>query len=404
MATGLEFRILGPLEILRAGRPVVVPAAKQRVVLAALLLKANQVVGVEELIDRLWQSHLPPSAHGTAQAYVMRLRRALGETSRSSSIIRTEQAGYRLTVAADRLDLLRFHEHLRQADAAGRQQDLVTEANELREALALWRGQPLTDVPSDSLHRDELPRLEEVWFQALERRLQLELDMGRHNQVVPELRALTSEYPLREAFWGRLMLALYRSNRPMDAIDAYHRLTAILSSELGSVPSRAIHRLQLAIQDDDPVLRPNAPIGRGRTPRSVPAGVIDFVGREDESAAIRRLLARRMSSRAFRLIVVSGPPGVGKSALAVQVAHQIGDDFPDGQLYVNLRGHTSDPPLTLGRALTQLLRAPRRTTSAATRGPRRADRPVPVTARGSPGAPCPGQCGERRASTATPPH
>ncbi|MFK4089219.1 AfsR/SARP family transcriptional regulator [Kribbella sp. NPDC020789] len=356
MADGLEFRILGPLEIFRAGRPVAVPAAKQRVVLAALLLRANQVVGVEELIDRLWQADMPPNARGTAQAYVMRLRRVLGEASRSTGVIRTETAGYRLTVRPEQLDVLRFHEALRNAEEAGRRQDPVTESAQLEAALALWRGRPLADVPSDPLRSDELPRLEELRFQALERRLQLDLDLGRHSQVIPELRALTSEYPFREGFWGQLMLALYRANRPLDALDTYERLTAVLSTELGSVPSRDIHRLQLAIQNDDPALRPLGSVSRARTPRSLPADVLDFVGREDEIAGLNHLLTRRPGSHALRLVVISGPPGVGKTALAVHVAHQFADDFPDGQLYVDLRGYAAGPPAPLGRTLTQLLR------------------------------------------------
>ncbi|WP_344163506.1 AfsR/SARP family transcriptional regulator [Kribbella yunnanensis] len=350
----LEFRILGPLEVLRADRPIAVPAAKQRVVLAALLLRANQVVAIEELIDRLWQDDMPPDARATAQAYVMRLRRVLGETDRSSGIIRTESGGYRLTIAPEQLDLLRFHAALRKAEAG---EDPATEAAQLQEALALWRGRPLTDVPSDLLHREELPRLEELRCQALERRMQLDLDLGRHNQVVPELRALVSEYPFREAFWGQLMLALYRANRPLDALDTFDQLTTLLSAELGSVPSRELHRLQLAIQSDDPVLRPPSSMGRGRTPRSLPAGVLDFVGRKNETADLCSLLTRRRGRRGLRLVVISGPPGVGKTALAVHVAHHVGDDFPDGQLYVDLRGYASGSPTARGRALTQLLRA-----------------------------------------------
>lgn len=359
MAGGLEFKILGSLEVTRDGVAVALPSAKQRIVLATLLLRTGQVVEVDELIDNLWQQDVPSAARATAQAYVMRLRRSLGEPTDGSDVLRTQQNGYLLSTPPQRFDLASFQTTLGKADEAGRTGDRPAEAAFLHEALALWRGRPLSNVPSDSLRRKEIPWLEEARLQALERRLQIDLDSGRHRETVSELRGLVSEHPLREQFWMQLMLALYRANRQADALDTYRKLGRILDEELGLSPGEEVQRLHAAILNQDTNLdTPNpAPAVTVREPSMLPPDMADFVGRDKEIVAIMELLTPKPPERSLRLVVLSGAPGVGKTALAVHIGHLAARYFPDGDLYVNLLGYAPGSPMTLRRALTHLLRA-----------------------------------------------
>ncbi|GAA3884610.1 BTAD domain-containing putative transcriptional regulator [Saccharothrix violaceirubra] len=346
----MEFLLLGSLEVRSAGAPVPVASGKQRVVLATLLLRANEVVTVDELIDRLWDEDVPAAARGTAQAYVMRLRKVLGE-----GVIGTVDRGYVLTVDPDRLDLTRFRAALRRADEAAAAADRVAEAACLGAALDLWRGRPLSNVPSDLMHREEVPWLEELRLHAVERRVQLDVDGGAHNRAVAELRSLIAEHPLRERFWAQLMLALFRAGRQADALAAHRALTARLAEELGIDPGDEVRRLHLAILADDPALlgdRDTAPPQRG----NLPPAAAHFVGRTAETVRAAGLLRPLPDRSSPRYVVLSGPPGVGKTALAVHVAHAVREDFPDGVLHVDLRGFSQQPPLTVQRALTRLLR------------------------------------------------
>ncbi|GLZ40442.1 BTAD domain-containing putative transcriptional regulator [Actinokineospora sp. NBRC 105648] len=354
----LWFGLLGPLEVLRDGEQVALPSAKQRIVLTALLLRANQVVTVDELIDRLWPDEVPSSPRPTAQAYVMRLRRVLGDPAEDYRLVRTVENGYLIDVAPGQLDLTLFREEMRLADEAAGRADPAQETVHLRAALALWRGKPLANVPSDQIRREEVPWLEELRLQALERRMRLELDSGGHDQVITELRALTTEYPLRERFWAQLMLALHRADRQADALEAHRGLTKILADELGIDPGDEVQRLQLAILNNDPALRlaVAAPVAAPRPASALPPDSVDFVGRATEIAAVTRLLDPAATARAPRYVVLSGPPGVGKTALAIHLAHLLDGAFPDGCLYVNLRGYSQQAPLGVPRALTQLLR------------------------------------------------
>lgn len=350
MMSSFEFRLLGPLEVSRDGVPVALPSAKQRVVLATLLLKANQPVHVDELVDRLWETDIPAAARSTAQAYVMRLRRSLGDPAQEYRLIRTEPNGYVLDVEPGQVDLHRFRARLQAADVAAAAGERETETARLRDALLLWRGRPLSNVPSELLRREDVPWLSELRVQALERRIQSDVDGGRHVRVLAELQALVVEYPLRERFWAQLMLALYRANRQADALEAHRRLTRILADELGLSPGEEVRSLQAAILANAPTAPAAPPSSRQAVP--LPPDVAGFVGRDEEVAALRNLLV----DRAQRLVVVSGPPGVGKTALALNLAHGLRDEFPGGRLHVNLRGYATGNPLTTSRALTHLLR------------------------------------------------
>ncbi|HEX8866009.1 MAG TPA: AfsR/SARP family transcriptional regulator, partial [Lentzea sp.] len=214
----VEYRVLGPLEVLLDGAPVAVPAGRCRALLATLLLRANEFVSTAEIVERLWDG-APPSldrAGKTVHMIVTRLRQALGP----ASCVRTGPGGYAAVVEPGQLDLLRFRAHLN--------------AGEHAEATALWRGPVLANVSSESLHRDAVPALVEERLTALEHRIGADLARGAAAELVPELRVLTAQHPLREAYWARLMLALHRSGQQADALAAYQEVSSVLEDQIGA--------------------------------------------------------------------------------------------------------------------------------------------------------------------------
>ena len=257
----LEFFVLGPLEVRCGGSEVPVRSGRQRVLLAALLLRANSVVPLAELTERLWGEDPPRGARNTLRAHVMRLRRALGEQD-GEGVISTHPEGYRIEVAAENLDLLRCEALLAAAEEAT---DPAAEAALLRRADDLWRGAALSDVDSDGLHRDVVTALTEQRLRAVQRRIDLELRLGSAADLVPELRSLTAEHPTRERFAAQLMLALYRSGRQADALETYRRVRALLDAELGVEPGADLQELHSSMLTADPALEPV------RTPRATVA-------------------------------------------------------------------------------------------------------------------------------------
>jgi DNA-binding SARP family transcriptional activator/glutamine cyclotransferase len=239
----LEFRVLGSLEVSDDGRPIVIGGQKQRALLALLLLHANEVVSRERLIDELWETDPPHTARTALQVHISQLRKALGRER-----IVTQSPGYRAVVAPGELDVERFEQLA--ADGA--------DGAALREALALWRGAPLADL-GDGYARLERGRLEEQRLLALERRIDADLALGRHAELVPELDGLVREHLLREHLRGQLMLALYRCGRQAEALDVYRTGRRLLDQELGLEPDDALQRLEKAILNHDPSLEaPNA--------------------------------------------------------------------------------------------------------------------------------------------------
>ncbi|HEY3192381.1 MAG TPA: BTAD domain-containing putative transcriptional regulator [Solirubrobacterales bacterium] len=249
----MEFRILGPLQVLYEGKPLPLGGAKQRSALAMLLLARNQVVSRDRLIEGLWGASPPPSAAGTLDTYLSRLRRLLSSNGGAARIV-TQPPGYRLRVEAGELDLERFETLVDQARMARTSGDAATAARKLHEALALFRGTPLEDLVHAPFAQAEIGPLEELRLSALERRIEADLAEGHDVELVGELEALTARDPVRETLWAELMLALYRSGRQVEALEAFDRARRILNEEFGLEPGQALKQLQLQILRQDPSL------------------------------------------------------------------------------------------------------------------------------------------------------
>ena len=257
----LEFHILGPLEVVAERGQIRLGGAKQRATLAILLLSANRVVSVDRLADDLYAGAAPVTALKQVQRQVSELRKLLGTTS----LIETRSPGYTIRLAPEQLDLSAFERLTTEATEALAGGDAHRAADLHRQALGLWRGAPLADLMYESFARAPIERLEELRLAALEQRIDAELALGRHSELVGELEVLTSEHPLRERFRGQLMLALYRSGRQAEALDAYRRAREALIGDFGIEPTPALQQLERRILTQDPSLdlqAPTPPIAR----------------------------------------------------------------------------------------------------------------------------------------------
>ena len=253
----MEFRILGPLEVSDGGRRVQVEGRKQRTLLAVLLVHANEVVSADQLIDELWGEGPPPTAAKTLQAHVSRLRRSLNGDGRSKNgegPLETRGQGYVLRVEPEQLDAERFQRLLDDGRRSFARGEPGPAAEKVKEALALWRGPALADFAYESFALAEIGRLEELRLAASEERIEANLALGRHAEVVAELDALVARQPLRERLRGQLMVALYRSDRQAEALEVYRRGRQALAEELGLAPGQALQGLERQILEHDPAL------------------------------------------------------------------------------------------------------------------------------------------------------
>jgi len=338
----MEFRVLGPLELVAAGGEVPLTAGRQRVLLATLLLRANGLVPVDNLVDRLWDGRPPGQPHETLLTHVMRLRRALGA---DGCRVVTVPGGYRVDVGPDELDLRRFDDAVDEARANGAAGDLAGERGRLRAALRLWRGDPLSNVPSDSLRRELVPPLVERRLQTFERYAEVSLELGGDDGLVGELRALVAAHPYRERLRLHLMLALHRSGRTAEALDTYADTRRRLADELGLEPCAELRQVQRGILDDRPaapahephrVALPAAADERQvRRPAQLPPAP-RLVGRDRTLDTLDALIDGGRAT----LGVVSGSAGTGKTAVALAWAHRSAGHFPDGLLFARLHGHS----------------------------------------------------------------
>ncbi|KAA2264691.1 tetratricopeptide repeat protein [Solihabitans fulvus] len=361
MRTEFRYRLLGPLTVLRNGSPVPITAAKQRALLAALLVDPNRNVPVDTLIARVWGPETPQGNRNTLQKHVVRLRRTLAGEGHDDPIT-TQPDGYSLAVADSALDITEFDTLAHQARSSLADGDAGSASGLLGRALSLWHGEPLADVPSDVLHREFVPPLAEKRLAAIEHRIEADLQLGRHAHLGTELRELTARHPLRERFWAQRMLALYRSGRQAEAVDSYRAVSGILADELGIDPGAQLRELHQRILSGDAAL--DAPdvtpaVPHRVTPRQLPAHTAHFVGRAKELHRLTGLLDSAAHGGGTVVIsAVDGSAGIGKTTLAVHWARQTAERFPDGQLFVNLRGFDpSRPPTRPEDAVRGLLNA-----------------------------------------------
>ncbi len=362
----MEFSILGPVEATVAGQQINIGHARQRAVLAVLLLDLNQQVPDDRMIDRLWGEDPPASARNLIYGYAARLRASLASAEDPAVVLARRAGGYVLIAAPDQLDLHCFRRQVAQAGL-----DDGEHAEVLRRALGLWRGQALAGLNSP-------------WFRAMRDSLELQrlaavldlndiaLRQGQHGALISELTGQAAAHPADERLAGQLMLALYRSGRQADALQCYEQTRRQLAEELGADPGHELQTLHQRILRGDQLLATpdSVDLRPGPVPRQLPTDVPAFTGRAKELADLDRLLghstgngndanARQADRNAPAVVIsaVSGTAGVGKTALAIRWAHLVADKFPDGQLYVNLRGYDPAQPMLPADALAGFLRA-----------------------------------------------
>jgi DNA-binding SARP family transcriptional activator/tetratricopeptide (TPR) repeat protein len=353
----VEFGILGTLEVTAGPARLELGGTRQRVVLATLLLSANRVVTVDRLVEAMYGEDPPSTARLQAQISVHSLRRLFAGHG-GTELITTRSGGYEIRVADGELDSHRFTELVAKAREASQPERAIAS---YRDALRLWRG-PALDGLDSQLLRDVARGLDEHRIAANEDRITLELDLGRHHELVGELTQMVREHPLRERLHGQLMLALYRCDRSADALQAYRDARRIMIGELGIEPGRQLQRLEhdilTAARSLDLAPGPAPPAAPQRqVPGMLPADIADFTGRAAELDAIRRRLSPADGSRfAAPVVVIAGRAGVGKTRLAVRASHGLAGRFSDGQLFADLHGG-GPLPVDPVRVLERFLRA-----------------------------------------------
>ena len=338
----MEYRILGRLEVYEGATEVPIGAPRHRKLLAILLVHADDVVPADRLIDDLWGEAPPHSAPAILHVRISELRSALNLSgSEDGSGILTRQSGYQLVLGPHELDARTFELLAEEGHQALSQGDRLVASKRLEEALAKWRGPAFAEIAHESFAQAEIARLEALHLQAVEDRLDVDLALGRHAEATVLLQALVVQHPLRERFWGQLMLAQYRTGRQADALQAYQRAREVLVDELGIEPGPELQSLHSAVLNQDPALDlASSPAAPSTARHNLPQRLTRFVGREDECARIADLLGEH------RLVTLLGTGGIGKSRVALEVAHRC-TGLDGGSWLVEL-APLSDPDLIVG--------------------------------------------------------
>ena len=350
----MEFRVLGPMELWLAGRRRDLGPARERGVLAILLLTPGTIVPAETMIERLWDAQPPAKARESLSVYVTRLRASLRQALGDSVRLAWRLNGYTLDVDPEAVDLHQFRRLRREADALVTGGDHDGAAQLLREADGLWHGPALAGIRGDWMARMR-HSLEEERRAAILQRVECDLELGRHADLLAELRGLLAQYPLDEKLVAYQMEALYSCGRPGDALSLYRETRGRLVAEQGTEPGAALSELHQRIlrQDRQPAVRSGAAHrpGQGGRRDTLPPEPPEFVGRGEELA----LLAGEHGDKP-RVSVIEGMPGVGKTALAVRVARRVADHYPEGVFYLDLQAHDpASPAVDSADALHRLL-------------------------------------------------
>jgi DNA-binding SARP family transcriptional activator/tetratricopeptide (TPR) repeat protein len=359
-----ELRVLGPFQIVLDGAGIDVGGPQRRALLALLAAGGGRPVGVPALVEQLWGHHAPLDAARTVRTYVSRLRIVLRPGADANELIVTSPPGYALRLPPDAVDAAHFERLAADGRHRLRAGEPAQAAERLAAALGLWRGDAYAEFAQIPALAAEGARLERLRVAATEDRVEADLAVGLDGDLVAELETLVNRHPGHERLWGQLMTALYRAGRQSDALQAYRRARAALVEASGVEPSPALTALHRQVLAQDPQLLPSslpagaaAPVDVDR-PAQLPPAVAAFSGRDGELATLDSLLlGDRPTGAAVPLAVIAGTGGVGKTALALRWAYRARDRFPDGQLYVNLRGHAPTAPAPAIEVLAGFLTA-----------------------------------------------
>lgn len=358
----LVFRMLGPLLVQADGLPVRIKGRRQSTVLAMLLLSADRIVSVDTLVDTVWPECPPATARNQIAICVATLRKTFKEAGESGLLL-TSPPGYVLARGEHRIDVVEFLQLAERGRDAARHGRAEEACALLEEALSKWRGAALDKLSGERIEA-EAARLEQLRLDLVEERAGLMLELGRHRVLTGELGELVARHPLREQSREHLMLALYRSGQRAEALEVFRLGRRLLNEELGIEPGPPLQQLHDLILHDSPELSrppaaaPSASVTVQTVPAQLPADVMRFTGRQQELAALDRLLKEPYQSHAPVLATIAGVGGVGKTALAVHWASQAADRFPDGQLFADLRGYDEEnPPVSPAAVLDRFLRA-----------------------------------------------
>ncbi len=348
-----DVRLLGPVEVIGPGGTALLPGSRQRALVGLLALQPGAIVGQASLIDALWGDEPPRTAVKTLYSHVTRVRQAM-EACGLPNLLRTRDPGYVLSITGGEVDAVRFEEQIQRARTATTPGEV---AKLLHEALSLWRGDAFADADLAGSAKAAIDRLHEIRIAAAEDLWEAELERGEHSRSASELELLVARHPYRERLVGLLMVARYRGGRHADALEAYHQLRNRLADELGVDPGLQLQRQYAAIlrHEEASIGSATAVPAAPRFPRpaELPAPVGHFTGRISELAAMNDVL----DPGGAHILAVSGAGGMGKTALALQWAHLMESSFPDGQLFLDLRGHEPGQVMPVTEALPRLLRS-----------------------------------------------